>query len=141
MNGAVKPIMLVEDNPIDLDLTRRAFSRRKLINQIQVARDGEEALSFIPRWEAGEPVPVLILLDIKLPKIDGLEVLRRLKSHPRFRTIPVIILTTSAELRDIQEAYELGGNSYIVKPVDFDKFVDVASQIEIYWCALNIQPR
>jgi CheY-like chemotaxis protein len=141
MNGAVKPIMLVEDNPIDLDLTRRAFSRHKLISQIQVARDGEEALSFIPRWEAGEPVPVLILLDIKLPKIDGLEVLRRLKSHPRFRTIPVIILSTSAELRDIQEAYELGGNSYIVKPVDFDKFVDVVSQIEIYWCALNIQPR
>ena len=92
MNGAVKPIMLVEDNPIDLDLTRRAFSRHKLINQIQVARDGEEALSFIPRWEAGEPVPVLILLDLKLPKIDGLEVLRRLKSHPKFRTIPVIIL-------------------------------------------------
>jgi CheY-like chemotaxis protein len=141
MNGAVKPIMLVEDNPIDLDLTRRAFSRHKLMSQIQVARDGEEALSFIPRWEAGEPVPVLILLDIKLPKIDGLEVLRRLKSHPRFRTIPVIILSTSAELRDIQEAYELGGNSYIVKPVDFDKFVDVVSQIEIYWCALNIQPR
>ena len=141
MNGAVKPIMLVEDNPIDLDLTRRAFSRHKLISQIQVARDGEEALSFIPRWEAGEPVPVLILLDIKLPKIDGLEVLRRLKSHPRFRTIPVIILSTSAELRDIREAYELGGNSYIVKPVDFDKFVDVVSQIEIYWCALNIQPR
>ena len=84
---------------------------------------------------------MLILLDIKLPKIDGLDVLRRLKNHPRFRTIPVIILSTSAELRDIQEAYELGGNSYIVKPVDFDKFVDVASQIEIYWCALNIQPR
>ena len=141
MSGAVKPIMLVEDNPIDLDLTRRAFSRHKLIGQIQVAHDGEEALSFIPRWEAGEPVPVLILLDLKLPKIDGLEVLRRLKSHPKFRTIPVIILTTSTESRDIQEAYELGGNSYIVKPVDFDKFVDVASQIEIYWCALNIQPR
>jgi CheY-like chemotaxis protein len=141
MNGAVKPIMLVEDNPIDLDLTRRAFLRHKLVNRIEVARDGEEALAFIPRWEAGEPVPILILLDLKLPKIDGLEVLRRLKSHPKYRTIPVIILTTSAELRDIQEAYELGGNSYIVKPVDFDKFVDVASQIEIYWCALNTQLR
>ena len=141
MNGSIKPIMLIEDNPVDLDLTRRAFSRHKLVNRIQVARDGEEALAFIPRWEAGEPVPVLILLDLKLPKIDGLEVLRRLKSHPKFRTIPVIILTTSAELRDIQEAYELGGNSYIVKPVDFDKFVDVASEIEIYWCALNTQPR
>jgi CheY-like chemotaxis protein len=141
MNGAVKPILLVEDNPIDLDLTKRAFARHKLVNRIEVARDGEEALAFIPRWEAGEAVPILILLDLKLPKIDGLEVLRRLKSHPKYRTIPVIVLTTSAEVRDIQEAYELGGNSYIVKPVDFDNFVDVASQIEIYWCALNTQPR
>lgn len=141
MSSAVKPILLVEDNPVDLDLTVRAFARRNLANPVQVARDGEEALDFIRRWEADEAIPAVILLDLKLPKVGGLEVLRRIKGHPRFHTIPIIILTTSAEDRDIHEAYELGVNSYIVKPVDFDKFTEVAAQIEIYWCALNTQPR
>jgi CheY-like chemotaxis protein len=137
----VSPILLIEDNPIDLDLTRRAFSRRNLVNPIEVARDGEEALEMINTWEAGRPLPLIILLDLKLPRVDGLDVLRQIKSHPKFHSIPVIILTTSGEDRDVHDAYEIGANSYIVKPVDFDKFVEVASQIEIYWCALNTAPR
>jgi CheY-like chemotaxis protein len=136
-----RPILLVEDNPMDIDLTRRAFVRRKVANPIEVARDGEEALAYLPRWEAGAPLPIIILLDLKLPKVDGLEVLRQLKSHPQFRTIPVIVLTSSSEDRDIQTAYKLGANSYITKPVDFDKFLGVASQINIYWLAINTPPR
>jgi CheY-like chemotaxis protein len=131
------PILLVEDNPMDIDLTRRAFARRKLVNPLQVARDGEEALACITRWESGETAPLVILLDLKLPKVNGLEVLRRIKQHPQYHSIPVVILTTSAEDRDILAAYQLGANSYIVKPVDFDKFVEVAGQIELYWCAVN----
>jgi CheY-like chemotaxis protein len=134
-------ILLVEDDPMDIDLTRRALARHKVVNPIQVARDGEEALAYLARWERGEPKPVVILLDLKLPKVDGLEVLRRVKAHLRFRAVPVVALTSSAEDRDIQAAYELGVNSYIVKPVNFDKFVQVAAQIELYWCALNTPPR
>lgn len=138
---AIRPILLVEDRAIDIDLTRRAFQKRNMINPLQVARDGEEAISFFDRWEDGEPMPICILLDLRMPKINGLEVLRRLKSHSKFSTIPVIVLTTSAEDSDVEEAYRLGCNSYIVKPVDFDKFVDVAAKIEIYWCALNMPSR
>lgn len=130
-------ILLVEDNPVDLDLTLRAFTKRKLSNPVHVARDGAEALSWIPRWEAGEPWPALILLDLKLPKVDGLEVLRQLKGHPALRVLPVVVLTTSSEDVDMQQAYRLGANSYIVKPVDFDKFMEVAAQVELYWCVLN----
>ncbi|MGM9426983.1 response regulator [Hydrogenophaga sp. MI9] len=131
------PILLVEDNPMDLDLTLRAFNKKRLTNHVQVARDGEEALAYIPRWEAGEPVPAVILLDINLPKISGLEVLRQLKGHERFRRIPVVILTSSREDRDLKTAYDIGVNSYIEKPVSFSKFVEVAEQIELYWCVLN----
>ena len=137
-DGSIRPILLVEDRAVDIDLTERAFAKRKLLNPIQVARDGEEALAFIDRWEAGEPIPICILLDLRMPKVNGLEVLRRLKAHPRFSSIPVIVLTTSREDTDIAEAYKLGCNSYIVKPVEFDKFMDVASTIEVYWCALNV---
>jgi len=136
-----RPILLVEDNPMDVDLTRRAFAGRKLVNPFEVARDGAEALAYLARWEGGAPLPVVILLDLKLPKVDGLEVLRQLKAHPAFRCIPVVILTTSGEDRDVQAAYELGANSYIVKPVDFDKFVEVAAQTELYWSVLNQPPR
>ena len=139
--GSIRPILLVEDRLIDIDLTRRAFERRKVLNPLQVARDGEEAIAFFDRWEAGEPLPICILLDLRMPKMNGLEVLRRLKSHPKFSTIPVVVLTTSNEDTDIEEAYKLGCNSYIVKPVDFDKFVDVAAKIEVYWCALNMPSR
>jgi CheY-like chemotaxis protein len=134
-------ILLIEDNPMDVDLTRRAFAKRKLVNPVQVARDGEEALAHLSRWEAGEPLPLVILLDLKLPKVDGLEVLRRIKTHPKSRSTPAVVLTTSAEDSDVQTAYQLGANSYIVKPVDFDKFLEVAAQIELYWCALNTPPR
>jgi CheY-like chemotaxis protein len=126
---------------MDVDLTIRAFAQRKLLNPIEVARDGEEALAYLPRWEAGEPLPAVILLDLKLPKVSGLEVLRHIKSHPQFRAIPVVVLTSSAEDHDIQAAYELGANSYIVKPVDFDKFIEVAAHIELYWTVLNTPPR
>lgn len=141
MNDVLSPILIIEDRAADLDLTKRAFARRRVLNPIEVARDGEEALAYIARWEAGAPVPVFILLDLRLPKINGLEVLRQLKSHAKFFTIPIIVLTTSAEDRDIEEAYRLGCNSYIVKPVEFNKFMEVAAQIEIYWCALNTASR
>lgn len=141
MNEPLRPILMVEDRPADRDLTKRAFARQKVLNPIQEARDGEAALAYFERWEAGEMLPVFILLDLKLPKVGGLEVLRRLRAHPKFSTIPVIILTTSAEDRDVEEAYRLGCNSYIVKPVEFDKFMEVAAQVEVYWCALNTAPR
>jgi CheY-like chemotaxis protein len=131
------PILLVEDNPVDLDLTIRAFSLSNLTNPITVARDGEEALEFIQRWEQGESVPVVILLDLKLPKVDGLEVLKTIKSHPDFKAIPIVVLTSSGETSDVETAYKLGANSYIVKPVDFEKFIEVAKQIELYWNVLN----
>lgn len=143
MNAAINvpPILLVEDNPMDLDLTLRAFSKKKFSNQVHVARDGEEALAFIHRWDSGETVPAVILLDINLPKVNGLEVLRQLKGHPVYRRIPVVVLTSSREDRDLMTAYDLGVNSYIEKPVSFSKFMEVAEQIELYWCVLNERPR
>ena len=136
-----RTVLLVEDNPVDVDLTIRAFARGKLTNAIEVARDGEEALAYIPRWEAGEPTPLLILLDLKLPRVSGLEVLAQWKAQAVSRAIPVVVLTSSAEDSDIEAAYRLGANSYIVKPVDFAKFLEVAAQIELYWCVLNNPPR
>jgi CheY-like chemotaxis protein len=132
-----RPILLVEDNDMDVDLTLRAFRKRRLANTIAVARDGAEALAHLAAWGVSAPPPVVVLLDLKLPKVDGLEVLRQIKSHPEFATIPVVVLTTSAERDDIATAYKLGANSYIVKPVDFDKFMEVAGQIELYWMVLN----
>jgi len=131
------PILIIEDNPLDLDLTLRAFSSRRLANPIEVARDGEEALSFIPLWENGKSLPVVILLDLKLPKISGLEVLETFKAHPKFKTIPVVVVTSSAESADMHSAYHLGANSYILKPVNFEKFIDIAKEIELYWTVLN----
>jgi CheY-like chemotaxis protein len=134
-------LLLVEDNPMDVDLALRAFKKRKLTNRVDVARDGEEALAWIARWESGEqPVPAVILLDLKLPRVDGLEVLRQLKAHAEFKRIPVVVLTTSAESADVRAAYALGVNSYIVKPVDFEKFVEVAAHIDLYWTVLNRSP-
>lgn len=141
MMSTCPPIMLVEDNPLDVDLTLRAFQRRKLANPVVVARDGEEALAWVVRWEAGEMKPVVILLDLNIPRIDGLTVLRTMKTHQTLRRIPIVVLTTSSEDRDMHAAYDLGVNSYIVKPVDFDSFMDVAQQIEMYWCALNDLPK
>lgn len=137
---SLPPILLVEDNPMDLDLTLRAFNKKKFSNTIQIARDGEEALAFFARWEAGEPMPAVILLDINLPKVNGLEVLQRLKEHPVYRRIPVVVLTSSRENSDLKTAYDLGVNSYIEKPVSFSKFIEVAEHIELYWCLLNERP-
>jgi len=141
IESSPRPILLVEDNPQDLDLTLRAFKRRNLANPVQVARDGQEALDFIPRWEAGETSPLVVLLDLKLPRVDGLEVLRQLRATPVSATLPVVVLTSSSEDQDVQTAYQLHANSYIVKPVDFDKFMEVAAQIELYWCLINHPPR
>lgn len=137
MNPPLPPILLVEDNPMDLDLTLRAFNKRRFINAIEVARDGEEALAYVARWDAGEPIPAVILLDINMPKVNGLEVLEQLKRHPMYRRIPVVVLTSSREDRDLAAAYDLGVNSYIEKPVSFNKFMEVADQIELYWCVTN----
>lgn len=136
-----RPVLLIEDNPVDVDLTLRAFARRNLTNPVHVARDGEEAVAWIARWEAGETLPLLILLDLKLPRIHGLEVLTRLKSNAISQKIPVVVLSTSEEDKDITTAYRLGANSYIVKPVNFEKFLEVAAQVEMYWCLLNKPPR
>lgn len=136
-----RPILLVEDNPLDIDLTLRAFKKQGLLNPMEVARDGEEAVAWIARWEAGETLPMIILMDLKLPKIDGLEVLRRFKERPKIKLVPVVVLTSSSQDKDITTAYEYGANSYIVKPVDFDKFVSVASEIELYWLGTTVLPR
>jgi CheY-like chemotaxis protein len=141
MSSATPPILLVEDNPVDVDLTLRAFQRHHLANPVQVARDGEEALGWQARWEAGEPLPAVILLDLNLPRVNGLTVLETLKSKPLTRRVPVVVLTTSKEDRDILAAYELGANSYIVKPVEFEAFMEVARQIKLYWCVTNERPR
>lgn len=130
-------ILLVEDNPMDVDLALRAFSRQQPAPPVEVARDGEEALAWLARWEAGEPCPRLILLDLKLPRVDGLEVLRRIKSHAELHAIPVVVLSSSSSNEDMREAYRLGANSYIIKPVDFDHFLEMAARIGYYWCALN----
>ena len=137
MKDDVRPILLVEDNPMDVDLTLRAFRRRKLTNEILVARDGEEAIDLMEEWNNGKSLPIVILLDINLPKVSGLEVLKAYKANPITQRIPVVMLTTSKEDKDVGEAYKLGANSYIVKPVDFSKFIEIAEQIELYWAVLN----
>ncbi|MEX1138426.1 MAG: response regulator [Bacteroidota bacterium] len=135
-------ILIVEDNPHDVELTMRALKQRNLANSLIVARDGAEAMEFIfgtgkfSGRDVSRP-PKVILLDLKLPKVDGLEVLRTIKGDERTKTIPVVILTSSQEERDIVESYRLGVNSYIVKPVDFDKFVTAVSEAGLYWLLLN----
>ncbi|MBT3242615.1 MAG: response regulator [Bacteroidetes bacterium] len=131
------PILLVEDNPVDIDLSLRAFKKQNITNPVDIARDGEEALEYIKKWDAGRQIPIVILLDLKLPKLDGLQVLEAYKKHPIYNTIPVVVLTTSSDNRDVERAYKIGANSYIIKPVNFTKFVEVASQIELYWTVLN----
>ncbi|HYK82681.1 MAG TPA: response regulator [Gemmatimonadales bacterium] len=136
-------IMLVEDNPDDEALTRRALAKNNIHNEVVVARDGAEALDvlFGTGANAGAPVqPEVILLDLKLPKIDGLEVLRRLRADPRTKLLPVVILTSSTEERDLASGYGLGANSYIRKPVDFGQFVEAVRQLGLYWLVLNEPP-
>lgn len=143
MSSRSLAILLVEDNPMDEELTLRAFRKQKMSNPISVARDGEEALDYIyqrGRFAAHAPIPALILLDIRLPKVDGIEVLREIKSHPVYRTVPVVMLTTSTQDADIRTSYELGANSYIAKPVDFERFLEVVRQIDLYWLLTNVPP-
>jgi CheY-like chemotaxis protein len=136
-------ILLVEDNPFDVELALRAFEKSNIVNRIEVARDGEEALArlFGENGEGRpERAPRMMLLDLKLPKIDGIEVLRRVRGDERLRTLPVVVLTTSREDRDVLECYRLGVNSFIVKPVDFSQFSDVVRQLGLYWLVLNQPP-
>jgi two-component system, response regulator len=140
-----KTILLVEDNPSDVDLTRRALAKGRIANELIVAEDGEEALDYLWRKgahagrDAGES-PALILLDLKLPKIPGLEVLRRIRADARTRRAPVVILTSSKEEEDVAAGYDLGVNSYIRKPVDFNQFVQSIEQLGLYWLVLNEPP-
>lgn len=131
------PILLVEDNPVDIDLTLRAFQQKKLVNPILIARDGAEAMDIMNQCLEKKELPVVILLDLKLPKVNGLEVLKILKQNPEFKSVPIVILTTSENDMDIKSAYEFGANSYIVKPVNFDKFIEVVDKIEVYWNVIN----
>ena len=140
-----KIILLVEDNPDDETLTLRALSKSKILNEIVVARDGAEALDYLfgTGAHAGRDTslqPQLILLDLKLPKIDGLEVLKRLRADARTALLPVTVLTTSNEERDVVTSYQLGVNSYVRKPVDFDSFIEAVRQLGLYWLVLNTAP-
>jgi CheY-like chemotaxis protein len=139
-------ILLVEDNPNDVELTLRALKKHNLANNVVVVKDGEEALDFVFARGAYthrdvENGPKIILLDLKLPKVDGLEVLKAIKSDARTKIIPVIVLTSSKEEKDIVNSYRLGVNSYIVKPVDFDKFIEAVTKLGLYWLLLNEPPR
>ncbi len=138
-------ILLVEDNPDDAELTLRAFRKSKILNEIVVVTDGVEALDYVFATGAHaernlEANPAVILLDLKLPKIGGLEVLRRLRADERTRRIPVVVLTSSIEERDILSSYDLGANSFVRKPVDFAQFVDAAQQLGMYWLVMNEPP-
>ncbi|MEZ5616319.1 MAG: response regulator [Rhodocyclaceae bacterium] len=137
-----RPIMLVEDNPDDEALTLRAFNKNRISNSVIVARDGVEALDYLfgTGHHAGRDLsimPAVVLLDLKLPRIDGLEVLRRIRANERTSLLPVVILTTSKEQQDIYEGYSLGANSYIRKPVDFENFIQAVGQLGLYWLVLN----
>lgn len=132
-------ILLVEDNPDDAGLTMRALRKHNLATHLLHVEDGEEALEFLLNRDDNK-LPKLILLDLKMPKVDGLEVLKTIKSHPRKKVVPIVVLTSSKEERDILESYELGVNAYIVKPVDFEKFIDAVSKVGLFWMQLNENP-
>jgi two-component system response regulator len=143
LNTWVRPILLIEDNPMDVDLTLQAFNEHGVANPIVVCRDGEEALDYMDTHDspADSQVPILVLLDLRLPKVDGVDVLRQARSRETvWKQVPFVVLTTSRENRDIDAAYRLGVNSYIVKPVDFLAFADVAKTIKVYWLLTNEPP-
>lgn len=137
-----KTILLVEDNPDDVALTRRAFKKNNIQNEVVVAKDGAEALDYLfargaHQGRGADRFPQVVLLDLKLPKVDGLEVLRQIRTDPTTKLLPVVILTSSNEEQDRIRGYTLGVNSYIRKPVDFEKFLEAARQIGLYWLVLN----
>ncbi len=145
MSEHVMDIILVEDNPCDAELTLDALQTHRLANRVKVLRDGQEALDYFSGTGkyAGRDVcqrPRVVLLDLKLPKVDGLDVLRSIRADERTRTMPVVVLTSSNEHRDRIRSYDLGVNSYIVKPVDFDKFADAVAEIGLYWVLMNEVP-
>ena len=139
------PILLIEDNPNDELLTLRAFKKNNIANEVVVARDGAEALDYLfgtGRYAGREvkDLPAIVLLDLKLPKVNGLEVLRRLRADERTRLLPVIVLTSSIEEQDVMMSYKLGANSYVQKPVDFENFCEAIRQLGIYWLLVNVLP-
>jgi CheY-like chemotaxis protein len=136
----VSQILLIEDNALDADLILHALVKLEAGVALSVARDGEEALEYLKRWDEGMPTPVVILLDLQLPKISGFEVIKELKTHPRYRLLPIVVLTSSSNQDDIQTAYELGANSYILKSINYDLLTNAVSLIHRYWCGLNIHP-
>ena len=143
-NGEVE-IVLVEDNPNDAELITRSLKKHNLANKIVLLKDGAEALEFLlakggPVHPNGRHPPRVVLLDIKLPKVDGIEVLRRMKSDRRTKDIPAVILTSSNEERDIKEAYELGVNSFVTKPIKFEEFAKVVAELGMYWLMVNVPP-
>jgi CheY-like chemotaxis protein len=142
VNPSIRPILLVEDNPMDLDLTLQALAGNGVANPIVACRDGEEALEYMQKHRSpGDlQVPIVVLLDLRLPKVDGIEVLRQARNDPVWRQVPIVVMTTSRENRDIETAYGLGVNSYIVKPVDFLTFTEVVKSIKVYWLLTNEPP-
>ncbi len=140
----LKPILLVEDNPKDLELTLLAFEKNKLANEVIVVRDGAEALDYLYYRGAYEDRmkgnPAVVLLDLKLPKVDGLQVLEVVKKDDKLQTIPVVVLTSSREEGDLIRSYKLGVNSYVVKPVGFDEFIDAIQDLGVFWAVLNEPP-
>jgi two-component system response regulator len=130
-------ILLVDDSPDDVELTLRAFRTNNITNKVDVAHDGEEALDYLFPEGEGQAGPVLILLDINLPKVSGLEVLRRIRTDDRTRYLPLVVLSTSSEDRDVVESYNLGANSYVRKPVVFNEFVDAVRILGLYWLLVN----
>ncbi|WP_276366338.1 response regulator [Chryseolinea sp. H1M3-3] len=139
INNLAVEVLLVEDNPDDAELTIRVLKKHNLANNLVHVHDGEEALDFLFGQESNN-LPKLILLDLKMPKVDGIEVLRKIKKDDQKKIIPVVVLTSSKEERDVIESYQLGVNAYVVKPVEFEKFVDAVTQLGLFWLLLNEPP-
>jgi CheY-like chemotaxis protein len=135
-----KVILLVEDNPSDVGLTRRALEKSRITSEMIVVEDGQEALNYLFGGEPMNKLPALILLDLKIPKVDGLQVLRQIRAAERTRRLPVVVLTTSSEEQDVAQSYDLGANSYIRKPVDFTQFAEAIQYLGLYWLDLNVPP-
>lgn len=140
----LKRILLAEDSANDVELTLAALEQHRVVNEVDVVRDGAEALDYLysrgPYAERQSGDPALVLLDLKMPKVDGLDVLRQIKSDPQLKTVPIVMLTSSREEQDLIESYELGVNGYVVKPVDFTEFMDAVRQIGVFWAVLNEPP-